>query len=237
MPLEGELREGRPWVFDAAVAEGFDDMLERSIPEYETMRELTTLVASAFVRPGTLVVDLGCSRGEALAPIVELEGTEHVVFLGLEASPPMCAAAKRRFEDDGRVEILFHDLRDGLRPLLATPSSVVLSVLTLMFVPVNYRARLLAEVYESLTPGGALVLVEKVLSEPRLDDVFTANYHRRKTETGYTPDEIARKRLSLEGVLVPWMSEQYRDVLRKVGFREVDTFWRWFNFEGMVAVR
>ena len=237
MPLEGKLEAEKPWVFDEAVAAKFDDMLERSIPEYETMRELTTLVASSTLdRPG-LVVDLGCSRGEALAPLVELAGArQDLRFLGYEVSPPMVAAAEERFAGDDRVEILFRDLRDGIPPA-TYPCNAILSVLTMMFVPVNYRAKLLDDVYRSLRPGGVFVLVEKVLSSPKLDDLFNANYHLRKTSTGYTPDEIQRKRLALEGVLVPSDAASNRNALWRAGFREVDAFWRWFNFEGLVAVR
>lgn len=237
MPLESDLESGQPWQFDEAVAERFDDMLERSIPEYETMRELTTLVASAFLRPGTIVLDLGCARGEALARIAELPGTEEVGFVGLEVSKPMHDAATERFASDDRVEVLLRDLREGLPPI-EYPCSVVLSVLTLMFVPTNYRGRILEGVHRALRPGGALVLVEKVLGpSSSIDDLFAANYHRRKAETGYTPDEIQRKRLALEGVLVPNTSAINRTLLEAAGFREIDCFWRWFNFEGTVAVR
>ncbi len=238
MPLESDLREGAPWQFDAAVAERFDEMLERSIPELETMRDVVTLAASSRLHVAPLVLDLGCARGEALARIAELPGTEGHAFVGLEVSPPMLAAARERFAGDARVDVVERDLREGLRGVAADDACVVLSVLTLMFVPTNYRLRLVGDVYDQLAPGGALVLVEKVLGDgPILDDVETANYHLRKRETGYAPDEIARKRLALEGVLVPQSAEVNRLMLRRAGFREVDEIWAWFNFRAWAAVK
>ena len=54
------------WEFDAEVTRVFDDMLSRSIPQYETMRQVVLDLALRFARDGTDVVDLGCSRGEAM---------------------------------------------------------------------------------------------------------------------------------------------------------------------------
>src|SRR5436309_11553385 len=63
-------RPGPRWEFDEDVTRVFDDMLRRSIPQYEAMRSVVFEVGRRFVQPGTAVVDLGCSRGEALAPFV-----------------------------------------------------------------------------------------------------------------------------------------------------------------------
>ena len=41
----------------------------------------------------------------------------------------------------------------------------------------------------------------------------------------------------LEGVLVPMRAKDNVDMLLAAGFESVDTFWRWMNFTGWVAVR
>ena len=58
------------WVFDVSVANVFEDMLKRSIPQYETMRDAVTRLGVAYMRANTRVLDLGCSEGERprLAP-------------------------------------------------------------------------------------------------------------------------------------------------------------------------
>ena len=63
-----------PWQFDQQVTDVFDDMLQRSIPQYNAMRMVAFEVASRFVHPGTAIIDMGCSRGEALAPFVTTFG-------------------------------------------------------------------------------------------------------------------------------------------------------------------
>lgn len=226
-----------PWRFDASTAEVFDNMLERSIPEYDVMRATVdeiTLEFAAAARGSRCVVDLGCSRGEAIARLVAvLDSDTH--FVGVEMSAPMLAAARERFASDGNVSLLELDLR------LAYPevrANVTLGVLTLQFVPIEHRQRLIQQVYDHTEPGGAFIIVEKVLgATAELDRVMTASYLAMKRRNGYTQEEIDRKRLSLEGVLVPVTAKWNVEMLRAAGFQQVDCFWRWMNFGGWVAVR
>lgn len=226
------------WEFNEEVARVFDEMLARSIPQYQAMRDTVFRLGSRFVRPGTIVLDLGCSRGEALAPFVQAFA-DTASFVGCEVSPPMVAACRDRFSTDvaaGRVSIVELDLRERF-PIVGG-ASVVLSVLTLQFVPVNYRQQILARAYDALVPGGALLLVEKVLgSSAPIDQLMVDEYHADKRRAGYTEEEVERKRLSLEGVLVPLTARWNEEILAGAGFREVDCFWRWMNFAGWLALK
>src|SRR5205809_6740089 len=91
----GHLPGGR-WEFDDEVTRVFEDMLQRSIPQYDVMRALVFDLGRRFVQPGTHVVDLGCSRGEALAPFVSTFG-DTARYAGVEVSPTMLEAARSRF--------------------------------------------------------------------------------------------------------------------------------------------
>ncbi len=228
---------GEKWAFDEAVTGCFDDMLARSIPQYDVMRDAVARIAARHARPDTAIVDLGCSRGEALAPLVEKLGGRNR-FIGVEVSPPMLAAARERFADHirfGMVEILGLDLRNAFPECRA---SVVLSVLTLQFTPIEYRLEIVGRVFDALEPGGAFVLVEKVLgSGPGLNRLFVDEYLALKERNGYSREEIDRKRFSLEGVLVPVTAAWNEDMLRGCGFRSVDCFWRLLNFAGWIAVK
>jgi tRNA (cmo5U34)-methyltransferase len=231
MPIERDLVEGEPWVFDDAVADGFDEMLARSIPDHDAMRAAVAAIGLPFAEENPIVLDLGCASGAALAPFVERSWRA----LGFEISEPMIRAARDRFDADEGVTIVRHDLRNSFS--CPGEMSVVLSVLTLMFVPTNYRQRVLRDAFTSLRPGGALILVEKVLGAGQLDDLFVAAYHEMKGGNGYSPDEIRRKQLALEGVLVPLTAEMNEGLLADAGFRPVDVFWARLNFRGWVAVR
>lgn len=222
------------WEFDEEVTRVFDDMLARSIPKYDEMRELVTDVACAFARRGSAIVDLGCSRGEALSQVIAKLDSGYE-FVGAEISPPMIDSARQVLGSSARV--VEWDLRMGYPPH-AKPVSVSLCVLTLMFVPINYRLQLLSSIARETTRGGAIVLVEKVLgASGTIDDVLQANYHRLKTEQGYTPDDVERKRLALEGVLVPLDAYTNERWLHIAGFDEVDCFWAWGPFRAWLGVK
>jgi tRNA (cmo5U34)-methyltransferase len=115
---------------------------------------------------------------------------------------------------------------------------VTLAVLTLQFIPIEHRQRVIRNAYRNTVPGGALIVVEKVLgAASELDDLFTARYLAQKAANGYTSEEIDRKRAALEGVLVPVTARANEEMLRAEGWGPVDCFWRWVNFVGWIAIR
>lgn len=225
------------WVFDEAVTAVFDDMLGRSIPQYETMREAVTSIATAFAQssdPQTppTILDIGCSNGLGLERVVDALGWK-CRYIGVEISDPMIAQAKERLGD--RVSIRKQDLRFGFPDC---HPSVVLSVLTLMFIPLEYRQQVLANCYAHMPDGGALILVEKILGETAtLNNLYATKYLSLKAHNGYSQEEIDRKRYSLEGVLVPLTAQWNEQMLRAAGFKYTDCFWRWMNFAGWVAIK
>ena len=228
---------GEKWSFDDSVTQVFDDMLMRSIPQYDVMRKATFDIAQPYVKPNTDIVDLGCSRGESLKPFIHKYGAQNH-FVGIEVSEPMLEAARNQFKgyiDCGVVDIKSLDLRTDYPYVKA---SVTLSILTLQFTPIEYRHQILKRIYDSTLPGGVFILVEKILGDTcSIDTLFRDCYYNLKSENGYTQDQIDRKKLSLEGVLVPVTSKWNEELLSKAGFSQVDCFWRWMNFAGWVALK
>lgn len=230
MSRDEVLASGR-WTFDEEVTAVFDDMLARSIPDYAGMRRTTTELASRFAQPGTAIVDLGCSRGASLRPVIDAVGPG-CDYVGVEVSEPMRDAARSSIPE---ATVLDLDLRDDYPDAVA---SVTLSVLTLQFVPIEYRQRIISDAYRQTVAGGCLLLVEKVLgSDAFADRILVETYLGRKGENGYTKEQIAAKRRSLEGVLVPVTAEWNIDLLSRAGFRHIDCYWRHLNFAAWVAVK
>lgn len=221
------------WDFDDDVTAVFDDMLERSIPQYNIMRQSVIDIGLQYVQPDTWVIDLGCSRGEALAPFVDQCKDNR--FLGIEVSEPMMLASRYRFAGNEKVVIRHADLRTHYPQEKA---SVTLSILTLQFIPIEYRQRLIQQMYDNTVSGGVVILVEKVLgATASIDALMVELYYRLKGANGYTQEQIERKRLSLEGVLVPVTATWNVELLQQAGFRQTDCFWRWMNFAGWIAIR
>ena len=232
------------WEFDAEVTNVFDNMLERSIPEYQTMRDLSGKLATKLVHSNTSILDIGSSRGDNILQMMR-SGKPDQHYFGLEISKPMLDASYKLLDQyikNGLVDLIEEDLRKGLPlPKLEKNNaniSVVTSILTLMFVPMEYRYRVIADIYNILPSGGALVFVEKVLGNTAdIDQFMVSEYYDMKRQNGYSDEDIDRKKLSLEGVLVPQTMNNNIAMLQAVGFSTIDCFWRWMNFGGLIAIK
>ena len=230
--------KGRKWVFDEQVSQCFDDMLSRSIPDYENMRELTKRVGRDFIHTvGAQIVDIGCSSGGSVLPFVNKFGGYARYYL-YDASGPMVAQCRKRFKsfiDLGLMEVREYDIRQGM-PIQG--NALVISCLTLQFIPIEYRQAVMQSIYDSLLPGGAVLLIEKVLgNDADLDRLMVKEYYDIKRSNAYTEEQIQDKRKSLEGVLVPITAKWNEDLLRSCGFPKIDCYWRYLNFAAWVAVK
>ena len=115
--------------------------------------------------------------------------------------------------------------------------SLVLSILSMQFMPTAYRQRMVEDIYKKLRPGGAFIFVEKIIGDNGADDLEVELYYRMKRENGYTEESIMQKRKSLENVLSPLKAGWNEDLLHTGGFEKVDMFWRCLNFCGWIAVK
>lgn len=229
-----QITEGS-WEFDDSVAEVFPDMLSRSIPDYENMRDLEFRMARNFLQPFSNVLDIGCSTGLSSRMLVDCEEAQKCDFTLVDVSIPMLRRCKKEYEGDKRVDVMYWDIREGC-PIQRC--SVIISCLTLQFVPLEYRQKVVSSIYGSLQHGGALFLVEKVLGNSCvIDDAMVREYYTIKQGNGYSEKQIKDKRTALTGTLVPLTSEWNESMLRNAGFTMVDTFWRYLNFCGIIAVK
>ncbi len=222
------------WIFDSNVADCFDDMLKRSIPQYDIMRDLVFNLGKQFQKDNTCIVDIGCSRGRALEPFVN-EFKSANQYRGIEVSEPMLEASRKLFKENKNVIIHNMDLKTSM---IDVESCIVLSVLTIQFVPIEYRQEIIQKIYDLLIPGVAFIFVEKILGKnAEIDKLLVDEYYNIKRNNGYSQDEILRKKLALEGVLVPVTAKWNEDLLSSAGFKKIDCFWRYLNFAGWVAIK
>lgn len=221
------------WEFNGEVAACFANMLERSIPDYRSMRALVYNAGERFVKPDTLIVDVGCSTGLAVEPFVTKHRDEND-FLLIDNAPAMAQACREHFGSEPAVTVKEGNLWEFLP--FEDRASLVLSVLSMQFMPTAYRRFMLRQICESIVDGGALIYVEKVVAGS-LDDLMVDLYYQMKRENGYTDEQIMAKRRSLENVLSPLEPEWNEDLLKEAGFRRVQMFWRCLNFCGWIAVK
>lgn len=225
------------WVFDSSVTRVFDDMLARSIPQLEEMRRLCASIARRYAHQGTEIVDLGCSRGGAMKSYLAFcRGKSRC--RGFESSEAMVKEARQELATDiriGHATVDLFDLRDHYPDVNA---SVTSAVLTLQFVPVEFRHRIIRRAYETTVSGGCLILVEKIVgSSSDAQSLMTDEYHQLKRSNGYSEESIALKSESLQGKLVPVTAAWNEDLMVSAGWRRPERFWQWMNFAGWFALK
>ncbi len=223
--------------FNEQVAEVFDDMLDRSIPMYQTVIELTSAIIRRLGAPGSCIVDLGCSTGTTLLTLSRLLSDLDLSFVGIDNAPAMIDKARRKAEMYSKATIIEFRRQDITEAELHG-ADVILCNYTLQFIRPMLRAGFVRKLYDVLTPGGMLIISEKVISPQSLLNRTNIDiYHDFKREQGYSELEIAAKREALENILIPFSVQENIDLLRESGFTEVDMFFKWINFASFIAVK
>ncbi|HEY6451734.1 MAG TPA: carboxy-S-adenosyl-L-methionine synthase CmoA [Steroidobacteraceae bacterium] len=228
------------FVFNADVAEAFDDMLERSVPFYREQQGMICSLCRNLWRPDTTVYDLGCSTATTLIGLSrELPSTARLV--GYDNSLPMLERARGNLEAAAareRIELRHGDLNGNLPDLSLQGAGVVTMCWTLQFIRPLRRDNLIRWIYDALADEGALIVTEKILTNSgHMNRFFIDLYYDFKRRQGYSDTEISRKREALENVLVPYRLDENADLFRRNGFEIVETFFQWFNFAGFLCVK
>jgi tRNA (cmo5U34)-methyltransferase len=231
------LRAPRPFRFDRDVVAVFPDMIRRSVPGYETVIAMSGLLGGRFARSGTDVYDLGCSLGASTLSLRRHINVPDCKIIGVDNAKAMIDRCEELVAMDPGATPVELRQADILNTSIANASMVVLNY-TLQFVPVEERLMLLRRIADALTPGGILVLSEKVVfPDQTLNQLNIDLHHDFKRAHGYSELEIANKRDSIENVLVPESLEQHRQRLSEAGFRSSDVWFQCFNFASIIALK
>ena len=225
--------------FGERTAAVFDDMLDRSVPMYGEIQRMSAQLACDFAAEGSSIYDLGCSTCTTLLAIDRLLPPERPVrFVGVDSSAPMLEKARKKLTAAGTkrdYDLRLGDLNEGVA---IANASVVTLILTLQFVRPLHRDGLLSSIHRGLNDQGCVILVEKVLGESSTyNRLFIEHYYEMKRANGYSELEIAKKREALENVLIPYRLEENRELLKRCGFRNIDVFFKWYCFCGIIAMK
>lgn len=232
-----EIEQVSDFKFGANVASVFDDMVNRSVPYYGEMQRMMAELAADHAREGSDVYDLGCSTGTTMVGMNTLVNPG-IRFVGIDDSAEMLDKCKSKLTELGFTrpfDLRCADLNQGVE---IENASVVVLCLTLQFVRPIYRERLIKDIYKGLNPGGALILIEKILAEEsNFNRDFIRYYYNYKRRNQYSELEISQKREALENVLIPYKLSENISLLRDQGFAHCEVFFKWYNFAGLIAVK
>lgn len=209
----------------------FDDHIDKSIRGYSTLRSDVVKISKYFVEDETTVLDLGCSQGSLLRMMYEQN--DHATtaqYLGVDVNNSF----SQHWKNEERLNYVVDDITTMEFP---SDLSLVTSLFTFQFIPERKRVPLMEKIYENLVEGGAFVFSEKLLSVGgKVQNMMEFMYYDYKKEH-FTEKEILDKEIELRHLAKLTNEDLLIKQLLGVGFRQIQTFWRNFNFVGMIALK
>ena len=223
--------------FDEAVARVFPDMIRRSVPGYTTIIPMIGLITERYAQDDSACYDLGCSLGASTLAMRHGLKNRNCELIGIDNSPSMIERCRHYVELDNEqtpVSLVCQDITQ----ISFSPCSVVTLNFTLQFIEPTQRLALLSNIYQSLKPGGVLILSEKICFDDRNEQSELEELHWLfKRANGYSELEVSQKRSALEKVLLPDTLDNHKNRLRQAGFGHTHLWYQCFNFMSLIAMK
>lgn len=221
------------WSFADSI-EHFDTHILQSVPDCQAQREYIAALARFFLHQGACVYELGVSTGSLAATILAHIPERTLQYIGLDLEPGMVQRAQQRLAADPR----FQALEAEASTFSYQPATLVIAYYTLQFIPLSSRRELLKKLWQTLLPGGALILYEKTLGDnAHIQDILAQLYADFKIQQGLDTEAVYNKAVSLRGVSQPLTLKQNLELLQEAGFQSVEIIYRAYCFAGFLACK
>lgn len=223
--------------FDDAVAEVFPDMINRSVPGYQSIIATIGELAKNCVNKDTNVYDLGCSLGAAALSVSRSCPDNHCTIHAIDSSKAMVERCTRLVGAYQLPNVI--SVTQGFAQQVSIENaSMVIMNFTLQFIPPREREAILARIYEGLLPDGIFILSEKIRHPSCHGNELLTNLHLQfKRDNGYSELEISQKRAALENVMLTDTFSVHEERLKNAGFRDVVMWFKCYNFMSLVAIK
>lgn len=223
--------------FDESVVAVFPDMIQRSVPGYQTILTGIGELTPQFVQPASRLYDLGCSLGAVSLTLRRKVPYADCQIIAVDNAKPMIERAQSylaAFHSDVKVEFVLADMLD----VEIENASIVVLNFTLQFIEPSLREKLLTKIYQGLNPGGILILSEKIHFDDSVIQRTIEHLHLQfKRANGYSELEISQKRASLENVLISDSVQTHLQRLNAVGFNHASIWLQAYNFASFLAIK
>jgi tRNA (cmo5U34)-methyltransferase len=149
-----------------------------------------------YLTEGNRVVDIGASTGNLSRKLLPLANERKGRVLAIEKSLQMCNNMVGMEE----IGVMNADITDIDIP----EAQVYILFLTMMFIPVDKRQRLLDAIQDKAKVGGCLIIVDKICDHSGyFSTVMKRLTWHWKIQQGAEAEDIINKEMSLAGVQIP----------------------------------
>lgn len=222
--------------FNESVAAVFPDMIQRSVPGYQTILAGIGELTATYAQTDSHLYDLGCSLGAATLTM-RRQCPESCRILAVDNAPAMIERARTYlagYHSNTSVALSCQDIQD----VAIENASVVVINFTLQFIEPAQRLALLKQIYQGLNPGGILILSEKIhFDQSGIQSAIEHLHLQFKRANGYSELEIGQKRTALEDVLISDSRQTHLERMREAGFEQADIWFQAYNFASFLAIK
>ncbi len=223
------------WTFGNKVWKTFDDHINKSIPLYLWCHQIGLELSDFFLENNSKVLDLGCSTGTFVRKLNSRHHKKKLRITCYDAEKNMILSAKKNNKKNKNIKFYTKDIS---KIKLTKDADLITSFFTFSFIKPSERQKLFNKVYKSLSWGGALIFFDKVRApDARFQDIMTQIYTNYKIGQNFTPDEIISKSNSIKGVLEPFSSNENFMFLKRAGFKDKMSVFKFICFQGFIAIK
>lgn len=226
----------------AHAKEGFDNHISNSIRGYDYLIEDTINLSQYFINDGSIIYDIGCSTGKMLKRMKDINNkySPDANYIGIEISEVFANAMKETVDfvlSDPSPTGTFKLLKADARSYEMMDADLITSIFTLQFMSLSDRTELVQTIYNTLKPGAGFIFAEKFVSRiPKIHQMFTFMYYDYKRQY-FSGDEILDKEKELRHMLKPLEREELINLMKDVGFNNIEPFWQNHSFVGYLAIK
>jgi len=185
------------WTFeDKEIAQSFDAHVREQLPWYELATGAVAHIARHYIPQDGLVYDIGASTGNIGRSIESVLIQRNARLISIEASKEMCdiySGPQPEELQNCRAESFQYESYD-----------LAICFLSLMFIPVESRIRLIRKLKYLAKPGAALIIFDKQKANTGyIGTIMWRLALAGKVAANVDTKEIIQKELSLCGIQRP----------------------------------
>lgn len=193
MEVSPSLEPPHHWSFELpAVASQFDSHVREQLPFYELATTAVADLVRYYLQDCGTLVDIGAATGNVSRACSEIAQERRARVINIEPSREMAS----RFSGYGELVV------GRVEEVAVPPCDVLVSFLTMAFLPPKHRRQLLAGLVKKISPGGALILLERI-EPPVAANASRLLIQAAKMRNGSSPQSVVAKEVSIAGVLRP----------------------------------
>lgn len=213
-------------------AKGYDSNREKIIPNLNLMYDTAVELARAEI-PDPKILDLGAGTGILTRKLAERFSRGR--FTLVDISDEMLNIARERFKDRNNFSFINEDY---LNADLGSDYDLIVSSLSIHHLSDNNKKLLYSKIYETLNENGIFINADQVLGPSNENEyIYRRNWIEKIEAEDLSFDAKAKIMDIMNMHDKPASLENNLKWLINSGFRNVDIFYKYYNFSVIYGVK